>query len=385
MKKLAIVISHPIQYYAPVFQLIALKCDLLVFYTYGEENVKEVDDAGFKKKVTWDLPLLEGYSYLFVENTADKPGHYFNGIRNPSLIEKIKSFCPDAILIYGWAYRSHLSTIRHFSKKIPIWFRGDSTTIDESGWIKSRIKKHFLTWIYKHIDFAFYVGKQNKNYYKKFGVEEKQLIFAPHAIENERFGDDRSIEAFRLRKKLGISQHQILILYAGKFEEKKDPAQLLDVFIQLKHSSAHLLFVGNGALEENLKLKVAHLEQKFIERIHFLDFQNQTQMPVVYQACDLFCLPSKGPNETWGLAVNEAMAAAKAVLVSDKVGCAVDLVVEGKNGYVFEASNEQSLKQKLSVILESNLAQMGKFGNEIIKEWSFSNQVKSFISTFEKD
>ena len=93
-----------------------------------------------------------------------------------------------------------------------------------------------------------------------------------------------------------------------------------------------------------------------------MDFQSQQKHPAVYQACDLFCLPSRGPGETWGLAVNEAMASGKAVLVSDKVGCATDLVKEGVNGYVFESGNEGDLFEKLEVLVadKERLSTMGQ-------------------------
>ena len=112
-----------------------------------------------------------------------------------------------------------------------------------------------------------------------------------------------------------------------------------------------------------------------------MDFQNQTQMPVVYQACDIFCLPSKGPGETWGLAINEAMAAGKAVIVSDKVGCAVDLVKDGENGFIFKSNNIDDLKNKLSLLLTTGakLEQMGNISQSEIKEWTFEKIVTSYL------
>ena len=108
-------------------------------------------------------------------------------------------------------------------------------------------------------------------------------------------------------------------------------------------------------------------------------FQNQTQMPVIYQACDLFCLPSQ--SETWGLAVNEAMACGKAVLVSDKVGCASDLVKKGINGAVFESNNCADLKNNLHGLLgdKNKLSTMGRASKKIIQDWSFEAQARQII------
>jgi len=116
------------------------------------------------------------------------------------------------------------------------------------------------------------------------------------------------------------------------------------------------------------------------ERIHFLHFQNQTQMPFVYQACNLFCLPSR--SETWGLAVNEAMACGKAILVSNKVGCAVDLVKAGINGEIFQSDNKKDLKNKLLFLAndKARLIEMGQESNKIIQSWSFENQAKQILN-----
>jgi len=408
MKKLAIITTHPIQYYAPVFELLAKKIQLKVFYTLGQESSNKYD-RGFGMQIEWDLPLLSGYNYLFLKNVSKDVGtHHFNGIVNPTLVQEVQIFEPDALLVYGWAWNSHLKALRSFKGKIPIYFRGDSTLLDQQKSFKRLLRKHFLKWIYSNVDKAFYVGTANKAYFRHFGLKEELLVFAPHAIDNHRFAEYRYKEASSLRDKLSIAPDEILILFAGKLEYKKNPELLLDAFINLNLKNTHLLFVGNGMLEERLKGKVEGLginaerlaekgafdsalddkrsettADKLKRRIHFMDFQNQTAMPVVYQACDLFCLPSL--SETWGLAINEAMAAGKAILVSDKVGCAVDLVKPTINGAISKSGDLADLKQNLSALTENKaiLAQMGLASQEIIQDWSFEKQVTLIVDTIE--
>jgi len=184
----------------------------------------------------------------------------------------------------------------------------------------------------------------------------------------------RKHETRFLRQEEGIKDDELLVLFAGKLEEKKDPALLLEAFMSQDKPGAHLLFVGNGPLEESLKLKA-----KENDRVHFIDFQNQSQMPAVYQACDLFCLPSKGPGETWGLAINEAMAAGKAILTSDKVGAAADLIKTGQNGAIFNAGDLKDLTCQLDKLVQqgkTELAKMGECSKELIKDRTFENQVR---------
>ncbi|WP_175632289.1 glycosyltransferase family 4 protein [Pedobacter ghigonis] len=382
MKKLAIILSHPIQYYSPLFQLLAKSCELKVFYTIGNNAIENGHfDEGFQKHVIWDIPLLSGYNYEIVENNAKAIGHHFFGIRNPGLINILELFQPNAILVYGWSYESHLKCIRYFSGKIPIWFRGDSTLLDSKHLLTKIVRKLFLTWVYKHIDIAFYVGEANKAYFEAMGFPKEKLICAPHAIDNDRFGQIRRVEALALRKSLGIDENEILILFAGKFEHKKNPKLLLNTFLQINQLNVQLLFIGNGALEQDLRQLASTSVAK--NRIHFMDFQNQNVIPVFYQACDLFCLPSRGPGETWGLAVNEAMAAGKAILVSDKVGCSSDLVREGKNGYTFESENENELKKKLEIILKQDLKEMGNYSRKTIQNWSIERQAIAITNSLE--
>jgi glycosyltransferase involved in cell wall biosynthesis len=393
-KKLAIVTTHPIQYYVPLYQALAKEADLMVFYTWGEASMQKYD-PGFGKVIEWDIPLLDGYHYCFVQNTSKQPGsHHFKGIVTPTLIAEIGDFKPDAILVIGYAYKSHLKVMRHFHGKIPVWFRGDSNLLDDTkGW-KKYLKTAYLKWVYKNVDVAFYVGTNNKAYFKKYGLKDQQLIFAPHAVDNKRFAENRKDEAEALRLQLAVNKADILILFAGKLEPKKDPELLLEAFMEAVNAqnnnastpekkAMHLLFVGNGVLEQQLKQRAAtFLEQNATSNacIHFMDFQNQSKMPVAYQACDIFCLPSKGPGETWGLAINEAMAASRPIIASNKVGCATDLVLQGYNGIVFQAGSKTALKQAIQSLSSVPLAQMGQASSELISNWTIEIQAKQILN-----
>jgi glycosyltransferase involved in cell wall biosynthesis len=380
LKKIAIISSHPIQYNAPVFKLLTQrnKINIKVFYSWGDKVLERKFDPGFGRIIEWDIPLLDGYEYEFVKNTSSNPGsHHFKGIINPTIIHDIELYNPDAILIMGWNFKSHLKIIRHFKEKKKIIFRGDSTLLDEStGFSFKKIARRiFLSWVYRHVDIALYVGSANKAYYLKHGLYNDQLFFAPHAIDNSRFinqsNANKEIVAGK-RKTLGIPADAIVFLFAGKFEPKKNPGILIDAFVKLNNPDTHLLLVGNGVQEETLKMKVATQKRNIADRIHFMSFQNQSDMPDIYRIGDIYCLPSQGPGETWGLAVNEAMACSKAVLVSDKCGCNIDLVKEGVNGYIVKSNDIDDLYEKMGMIISNNRSEeMGRQSFEIIQEWSY--------------
>jgi glycosyltransferase involved in cell wall biosynthesis len=375
LKKFAIITTHPIQYNAPWFKLLTERgfVQVKVFYTWGEGVLQKKYDPGFGQTVEWDIPLLDGYDHCFVENVAVDPGsHHFKGIDNPGLVNELEGWNPDALLVFGWSFKSHLKVLRHFKGKRTILFRGDSTLLDEvAGFsMKKLFRRLFLKWVYSHIDIALYVGSANKAYYLANGVKAKRLLYAPHAIDNNRFMQGDTANG---RGLAGIPQESIVFMFAGKMEAKKDPILLLDAFIRLTNRNAHLLVVGNGVLETELKEMAGRQTADTCSRIHFLPFQNQQQMPAIYRMADVFVLPSKGPGETWGLAVNEAMACSGAVLVSNKCGCAADLVAEGINGFIFKSGDENDLLNKMEILcLETtNLKQMGEMSLQRIQTQRF--------------
>jgi glycosyltransferase involved in cell wall biosynthesis len=378
VQKLAIITSHPIQYNAPLFRLLTERkqIDIKVFYTWGQAKGK-VYDPGFGKEREWDIPLLNGYNYEFLNNVARDPGtHHFRGIDNPDIISRIQAYNPNALLMYGWSFKSHLKTMRYFHKKIPVWFRGDSTLLDEAAGFsfKKTARQIFLRWVYRHIDYALYAGRANRQYFEALGLKDRQLVFVPHAVENDRFYDREGQydqQAKSWRRELGIGDKEMVFLFAGKLEPKKDPELLVRAFRQLKAPDTRLIFVGNGILEEKLKAMAGTGPD-----IIFLPFQNQRRMPVVYRLGDVFILPSKGPGETWGLAVNEAMACSRPVMVSDKCGCAADLVLPEQNGWIFEAGSLTDLLRALQDCIQSpqQATQRGELSYQKIKHWDLTAQ-----------
>ena len=382
MKKLAIVTTHPIQYNVPLFQLLAGNdgVQIKVFYTWEQSQQGAKYDPGFGRHIEWDIPMLEGYDYCFVKNTASNPGtHHFNGIVNPGLVKEIEEWAPDAILVFGWSFHSHLKCLRYFHGKIRVLFRGDSTLLDEKPGMRKWIRRLFLKWVYRHVDSALYVGANNKNYFLRHGMPEKSLLFAPHAIDNDRFAEpdeDYVREAGLWRSRLGIEADEVVVLFAGKLEPKKNPFFLLDLVNSIPSAKFKALIIGNGVLENKLKERAAG-----DRRMIFLDFQNQKKMPVVYRLADLFILPSVGPGETWGLAVNEAMACGRAVLVSSKAGCAIDLVRDKENGLILKGDREECIDFISGILTDkARLAEMGLSSKEIIRQYSIQKIADAIIS-----
>jgi glycosyltransferase involved in cell wall biosynthesis len=401
-RRLAIVVSHPIQYYSPWFRDLAAQSDLRikVFYLW-DFGVTEKRDPTFGTSFKWDVPLMEGYESTFVPNVAKDPGtHHFNGLDNPRLNDALLDWNPDAILLIGYNYKSHLRLI--FSprlRRIPILFRGDSHELCPStGW-KPRLSRFLRSLIFRRFDRVLAVGSASVDYFRSSGVPMERIRIIPHCVDNDRFRNaatEAVMEAGQWKQELGIPDGTTIILFAGTLENKKRPQDLLEAFLKIltegsresrgegratgdeKCSTSVLLFVGSGHLENDLRRMAG---DRVGRDVFFAPFQNQLAMPKVYAAGDILVLPSLGRSETWGLAVNEAMNLARPAIVSSHVGCGPDLIETGVTGWVFRAGDAGDLENCLHQALSdpARLKRMGLAARDKVNGFSYEVATKGVV------
>jgi len=358
--RVAVVVSHPIQYFSPWFAYVASRPNVVVkvFYLWNF-GVTSQRDRDFGVSLKWDIPLLHGYDHEFIANASRDPGtHHFRGLDNPELVSKLRAWRPDAILLFGYAYLSHLRlllapALRH----VPIILRGDSHNLCRPADIRQALLRRLRRVLLRRVGAFLAVGQANEQYFLEVARSPDRIFRAPHFVDNERFrgaeGEARRAAAV-WRHELGIADDAFVIGFVGKLEDKKRPEDLLRAFAVLSEAGAAtgrpnvaLLFVGAGHLESRLREEVNRLG---IRQVYFAPFQNQTQMPKVYATLDLLVLPSS--SETWGLCVNEAMNLGVPAVVSDCVGCGPDLVVPDVTGWTFRCGDIAHLRHILGVALD---------------------------------
>lgn len=345
-RRLAIVLSHPIQYYSPWFRWLQAHAaiNFRVFYL-SDSGVRPTRDPQFGETFAWDVDLLSGYDHEFVPNVSRQPGtDRLMGLRNPTLTARISAWGANAILLFGYYYATHLSLIAWARRRrLPLIFRGDSHLLGRGQ--PGFVARLCLGLLYRQFQAFLYVGQANREYFRVFGVPEKKLFFAPHCVDADHFQSTGPVrtEAAALRASLGLADRRV-ILFAGKLVPAKQPMELLTAFLSEPRPGAALVFVGQGELRAALEARAAANPDAMVR---FLPFANQSQMPARYLLADLFVLPSRGHYETWGLAVNEAMLLGVPCLVSDRVGCQQDLVTEGETGWVFPADSFEGLRAAL--------------------------------------
>jgi len=380
--RLAIVVSHPIQYYSPWFRHLASnsEIELNVFYL-DNQGAHQMEDREFGKSFSWDIDLLSGYNHQFIPNVAKRPGLYhFFGLHNPSLHKSIRRLSPDAVLLFGYNYSSNLSLI--LRRPAPLIFRGDSTLLRPAP-LKG-LKRLILRFIYSRFSAFLPVGRANAAYFRHCGVPQEKLFSTPHCVNVGHFTatPERLAEAAGLRSSLSIPTDATVLLFAGKFIPKKRPDLLLTAFLRVasEFPNAHLVFSGDGELLPSLRKERA--EASVAQRVHFLPFANQSAMPARYLLGDCFILPSEW-GETWGLAVNEAMHLCRPAIVSDRVGCHPDLIQHGKTGWLFRSGDEESLTQTLRQVLSlsrTELAEKGRMARAHAASFNYENATIGLLS-----
>jgi glycosyltransferase involved in cell wall biosynthesis len=353
--RLAIVLSHPTQYYSPWFRWLRAHTALefRVFYLW-DAGIRPTRDPQFATTFAWDVDLLSGYDAEFVPNAARNPGtHRFGGVRNPGLCARLGAWRPAAILLFGYAHPSHLLVIGWARVRgIPLIFRGDSHLLGRRR--LAPIPRLALRVLYARFSAVAYAGAANRDYFSALGVPARNLFFVPHAVDAHRFNPAQPgprAAAAALRTQLGLAPETRVVLFAGKLIPEKQPRELLNAFLALGAPRAALVFVGEGE-EGNALREIARAAPD--GTVHFLPFANQSEMPSRYLLADIFVLPSRGCYETWGLAVNEALHLGVPALVSDRVGCQRDLVTDGETGWVFRANDSAHLREKIAVALDAD-------------------------------
>lgn len=353
--RLAIVLSHPTQYYSPWFRWMRThtRLEFRVFYLW-EFGVTAQRDPLFQTTFKWDVDLLSGYAHEFVPNIAADPGtHHFGGLRNPRLPERLAAWRPTAVLLFGYNWRSPLCALGWARLHgVPVLFRGDSHLLGRGR--PSLRTRLVLRTLYAQLAVFLPVGAANRDYFTTLGVPADKLFFTPHSVNHELFDPAFAVHrtaAEALRAQLGIPERSRVVLFAGKFTPAKQPVELLRAFLAIQKPDTVLVFVGDGP-EKAALMEIANRATPGVQ-VYFLPFANQTEMPARLLLADIFVLPSRGHYETWGLAVNEAMHMGVPPLVSDLVGCQRDLVQERETGWVFRAGDPATLQYKLAIALDA--------------------------------
>lgn len=384
--RIACLLSHPTQYHAPLFRRLAADpaLDFEALFL-SRLSLNEYYDRGFGVRVKWDVPLLDGYRHRFLPALGSADRLSFWRPLTFGLRRALASGRYDAVWAHGYAHQGILRTIAAArSMGIRLLLSGDSQLGSGAGAAKLAAKRVVLRRLFARIDGFLAVGTLNRRYYEHYGVPGDRIFTTPYAVDNAFF-QSAAIEAAsrreEFRRSLDLEPGRPIILYAAKLRPHKRPDDLLEAFARMpsggaREPHAYLLFVGDGEMRPALEARAAALG---LNAVKFLGFRNQTELPPLYDLCDVFVLPSM--RDAWGMVINEAMNAARPVIASDKVGAAADLIGDGVNGFIFPAGDVEALRDRLARVLgdPARRAAMGAASLARINQWDYESDRRGLL------
>lgn len=376
--------THPIQYQVPLWRALNIQenIELVVFY-FSDQGVSGTEDPGFGEVVVWDVPLLEGYSSLFLSKKPIAESNAFN-IGDPKrLLEEQRL---DVVLLHGYTHRFARQLIRlkaRYGYKVIL--RGEFTEMPRrKAGIRSLAKRVYLKWFYRYVDHFCPIGEDAKDHLRLYGVGDAQMTLAPYSVDDTLI--DESVKKYdrsSSRRRLGIDDEDIVFLFSGKVMPRKQPLLLAEAILSLSktYSNVTAIFLGSGEQYQTLCEK---LEPQLGPRFIAPGFVNQSELGLYFTAADVFVLPST--YDTWGLVVNEAMHYGLPCIVSDKVGSGRDLVSPGETGEIFRFDSLNELQRALVRFMEApeRAKIMGKNALQTIQGYTIGETLRGLELAIQK-
>jgi glycosyltransferase involved in cell wall biosynthesis len=349
--RLAILTSHPIQYQAPLYRTLSAagRIDIEVLFL-SDFGVEPSFDPGFGQTVRFDVPLTEGFAHRFVargraqRSIAPPFGHV-----NPSLVRHLRADRYDGVLVHGYAQVADWIAFASVAASgLRLLLRGEThePTVEAQQALRWQVKRQVLAPVIRRADACLAIGLRNARFYYSLGARRDQVIFAPYSVDNDHFargGAEGHSQRDRLLDGIGLDPDRPVVLFTAKLIARKRVLDLIAAMDEVA-PAAQLLVIGDGEQRDTVAGLAA--ERPWMRSLGFV---NQSDLPRWYGASDIFVLPSG--RETWGLVVNEAMAAGAVPVVSDAVGCGPDLVAGGA-GRVFPTGDVPALAGAIAELLD---------------------------------
>jgi glycosyltransferase involved in cell wall biosynthesis len=386
--RLAHLAGVPSPYFAPLFRAIARdpRVDFTVIYC-SSEGVRAVDGSryGYQEQFVWDIDLLSGYRSVFLRRADRTPGlgNHTWSVRNWDVVPALLRGRFDVLSTAG--YNSLTYLLGALTQRVlgrHVLFREEQTLLDRRSAANVIAKQLLLRALFSQ-GRGLYISRENQRWFRHFGMPDDRLFPTPYSVDNAALRSEAARLAGakpRLRDEFGIAEDGgPMLVSVGRLIEKKQPQFLLEAFRRARQRvRATLLFVGSGPLEESLRRQV--LAQR-IPDVVFAGFLNRSEIARAFAAADAFALLSR-ERETFGLVVNEAMNFELPVIVSDRVGCASDLVSTGYNGFVVSAHDPGDAAAAIEQLVDDPAlrARMGAASLERISEWTVERTAEGFIA-----
>lgn len=381
------VCGHPVQYMSPLLQRMARHPQLDVSTVYCRlRGAKAGVDPEFGAKIQWDIPLLDGYTWVEIPNKGtDSEG--FWGLYNPGLWKFVREGNFDAVFCHTGYIRASFWITYLASKfsRSAFLFGTDATTLtplDQRMW-KRPVKRFFWPFLYRLASQAIAPSTGTRELLRSLGLPEERIILIPYVVDND-WWQAKSAEVDRnaVRASWGAGPDTAVVLFCAKLQPWKRPLDLLQAFAKAGVSNSLLILAGEGPLREELQAASARLG--ISDRVRFLGFVNQTQLPALYTAADVMVLPSE--YDAFGVVVNEAILCGCPVIASNSVGAGRDLIAPIDPSFIYPCGDVDTLSTLLRRVLSdrSHLAKFQIAAGELMNRWSPREYIAATVKAVER-
>jgi glycosyltransferase involved in cell wall biosynthesis len=342
--RIAVVVDHPAQYFAPAFRALARESvDLQVIYWNAAQGGNF--DPGFGRHVKWNVDLYSDYDWWTPPSGSKKKVH-----KMCQIYRKLVEFGPHVLLSFGWSSPVALTGLVYGGlTRRPTLVYSDTNGRQDSSTLRGRLRKPAMRLMLNRVSGAVSTGTANAEFYTKHGLDAHRIYPGTLPIALDAF----HLAAVRQRglEPSGNPRRPAVIGFAGKLLRHKGADELIQAVNMLpRDKSWRLQVVGDGPERSALEEMVSRLS--LTDYAEFTGFRNTDEIPALLAAMDVFVMPSR--REPRGLVAIEAMAAGTVPVVSSATGVwgKGDAVQDGVNGCVYPAGHPDLLAREIKRLVD---------------------------------
>ena len=329
--KVLIVFNHPAPYKVQIFNELSKYIDLTVLFERSKAKDRPAEFYSVNKYDFKSITLLDSY--------IGREGSLSNKVRN-HIKEHHKDY--DLIVMSGYSHLAEIKAIRYMSKhNIPFVQLINGGVIRENEFFLKRLYKKSLV---SPASYNISPSKNSDDYLVYYGAKRESIFRYPYSSISDKDIVTVKPDKKSIRERYGLPLNNKIFINASQFIDRKNNMQLLNIF---KNRKEHLLLVGEG---KELNEYLSFIKDNNMQNVTILPFKEKKELFEIYKGCDAFISLAK--KDIYGHTILEALSCGLPVISSNKVNSALELIENGKNGYVVSLDNNNEIEKAIDKVID---------------------------------
>lgn len=345
--RVAVVVSHPIQYFVPLYRALAASPELELTVLFASRiGLEPRQDPGMGVEVAWAVDLLSGYAHRFLGG-AERIDHAgFFAVANPDVERHLAAVAPDVVILHGYASVTNLRALAWAKFNRRALILASDASVDAGGRVPVPAKR----WLLARFSAFLTLGDRAEAFLLARGARRERMFRVPAMLDEGfwRARRDRAARRAAARSRLGLAPDAKVALCVGKLYPGKRFGDVIDALAR-SYRPPVLVVAGDGEQRRELETKAsaAGLDARF------LGFVNIDVLPDIYAAADV--LVHAAELEQYGMVLLEAAVIGLPLVVSDRVGAvgASSIARADVNALVFPCGDVGALAEALDIATET--------------------------------